>query len=477
MPEAKVAPITSAPSKRKANFGEIGRSGLRRWGGYVYEEFLPNLQGLQGIATYREMKDNDDIVGACLFAFEQTLRKVSWFIEPGEEDNKGKEAAEFLKGCMDDMSHTWGDFITEISSFLPYGWAYHEIVYKVRKGPNNDPSVNSKYTDGLVGWRKIPLRLQGTLYEWVFDDAGGIQGMRQNPPPDFDVLTIPIEKSLLFRTKVEGNNPEGYSVLRHAYRSWFFKKIIQEIEAIGIERDLVGLPVFHAPEGFDIDSDENSDVRSYVDQLIASLRRDEQEGILLPFGWELKLLTIGNSKRQFDVDKVINRYDKRIAISMLAQFLMLGMERVGSFALSKTDNDFFLVAAQSYLESIAQVLNRFAVPKLFALNPKFSIKPDKLPKFVPGKVTEPKLKEVSDYINKIAQVEGLLDIDDNLKRDIRRIGGFQESDLRRIGEPLLKPGKVMPARVRVPGAFGQVPGEGGGGPSGGERKPPSKPAE
>ena len=467
MPEPRIVPITTVRPK-KVNFAEIGRSGINRYGGAVQEEFLRNLQGLQGVAVYREMRDNDDIVGACLFAFEQIFRKVSWFINPGTEDNTGKEAADFLRGCMDDMSHTWSDFITEISSFLPYGWAYHEIVYKVRKGPSNDPTTNSKYTDGLVGWRKIPLRMQSSLYEWMFDDTGGIQGFRQNPPPDYKVYEIPIEKALLFRTKVEGNNPEGYSILRHAYRSWFFKKIIQEVEAIGIERDLVGLPIFKAPEGFDIDSDENADTRTYIDQLIASLRRDEQEGILLPFGWELNLLTIGNSKRQFDVDKVINRYDKRIAMTMLAQFMMLGMERVGSFALSKTDADFFLVAAQSYLESIADVLNRFAVPKLFALNPKFKIPPDKLPFFIPGKVVEPNLKEVANYINKVAMVEGLLDIDDGLKRDIRRIGGFDESEARRLGEPLEKPKKSIPARIRPAAGFGAEPGSEG-------KSPPKQP--
>jgi hypothetical protein len=465
------------PSKRRANFAEVGRTGLRRYGGYVQEEFLRNLQGTQGVAVYREMKDNDDIVGACLFSFEQAIRKASWFIDPGEEDQEGKKAAEFLKGCMDDMSHTWSDFITEVCSFLPYGWAYHELVYKIRKGPSEDPTRNSKYSDGLIGWRKLPLRMQSSLFEWVFDSTGGIQAFRQAPPPDYDVLEVPISKAILFRTKVEGNNPEGYSILRHAYRSWFFKKVIQEVEAIGVERDLVGLPVFTAPEDFDIDSDENSDVRAYVDQLIASLRRDEQEGILLPPGWELKLLTVGNSRRQFDVNIIINRYDKRIAMTMLCQFLMLGMERVGSFALSKTDSDLFLVAAQSYLDSIADILNRFAVPKLFALNPSFAnIKPDKLPKFVPGKISEPNLKEVADYINKIAQVQGLLDIDDGLKRDIRRIGGFQESEERSLGAAVNKPGqgKIIPATVVAPGGFGA--GAAGAAPGSVSSKPPgSKP--
>ena len=45
---------------------EFGRAGQKRTGGIFYEEFLPELQGKKGIETYREMADNDDVVGAIL---------------------------------------------------------------------------------------------------------------------------------------------------------------------------------------------------------------------------------------------------------------------------------------------------------------------------------------------------------------------------------------------------------------------------
>ena len=51
-----------------ANGKEIGRVGQRRYGGNFYEEFLPRLRGKQGIQTYYEMSENDDVVGAILFA-------------------------------------------------------------------------------------------------------------------------------------------------------------------------------------------------------------------------------------------------------------------------------------------------------------------------------------------------------------------------------------------------------------------------
>nr|DAQ63764.1 MAG TPA: Portal protein [Caudoviricetes sp.] len=111
---------------------EIGRIGQRRYGGTIYEEFLHELRGTRGIEVYREMSENDDVVGAILFAIEMLVRQCDWNVEPGGDTAKDKEAAEFVESCMHDMQDTWTDTISEILSFLTYGWSFHEIVYKRR---------------------------------------------------------------------------------------------------------------------------------------------------------------------------------------------------------------------------------------------------------------------------------------------------------------------------------------------------------
>ena len=130
---------------------EIGRIGQNRWGGVFREEFLTELQGWRGVRVYKEMSENDDIVGAILFAIEMLIRQATWDIQPGGDSAKDKEAAEFVRSCMDDMSDTWTDTIAEILSFLTFGWSAHEIVYKRRIGRSNDPRLKSKYEDGLIG--------------------------------------------------------------------------------------------------------------------------------------------------------------------------------------------------------------------------------------------------------------------------------------------------------------------------------------
>ena len=90
---------------------EIGRIGQRRYGGIFYEEFLPELQGTRGMKAYREMADNDDTVGSIMFSIKMLIRHVSWNVEPGGDSVKDREAAEFVKSCMDDMQCTWTDTI------------------------------------------------------------------------------------------------------------------------------------------------------------------------------------------------------------------------------------------------------------------------------------------------------------------------------------------------------------------------------
>ena len=119
---------------------ELGASGLKRSAGYVNEEFLPALRGRKAIQVFREMSENDPIVGALLFAVDRLLRQIEWRVEPASQKPEDKQVAEFIESCMDDMSHTWDEFISEVLTMLPYGWSWHEIVYKKRVGPwENDP--------------------------------------------------------------------------------------------------------------------------------------------------------------------------------------------------------------------------------------------------------------------------------------------------------------------------------------------------
>lgn len=115
-------------------FIEHGKQGLNHWSGVLSEEFLRELSGIRGVRAYREMADNDDMIGASLFAIEMLIRQVSWNVEPSGNSPKDEECGNFILSCMQDLEIPWTDFISEVLSFLTYGWSWHEIVYKRRQG-------------------------------------------------------------------------------------------------------------------------------------------------------------------------------------------------------------------------------------------------------------------------------------------------------------------------------------------------------
>ena len=143
------------------------------------------------------------------------------------------------------------------------------------------------------------------------------------------------------------------SILRNAYRSWYFKRRIQEIEGIGIERDLAGLPVIYGPEDVDLWDEnipQNKDIVAGLERMVKNIRRDEMEGVVLPGGYKLELLSSGGT-RQFDTNAIINRYDTRIAMTVLADFIFLGHDKTGSWALSSDKTELFAVPCAAYTQS------------------------------------------------------------------------------------------------------------------------------
>jgi len=410
------------------DFLELGSSGLRRSGGYINEEFLQNLQGVKGFKVYREMRDNDPVIGAMLYAIDKVITRLDWHVEGDDE-----RTAVFVDECLNDMSDSWDATLQNILSMLVYGWSFHEIVYKIRGGLTDDPKTHSYYNDNRIGWRKWPVRAQETLQEWIIDDKGGIQGMLQMDPSGGGLHRMPIEKALLFRTTTNRNNPEGYSLLRNAYRPWFYKRRIEEIEAIGIERDLAGLPMAYVPPEYLSSSATPAQkaVLQSITQIVQNVKRNEQEGIVFPASYDdagnrvfdLTLLSASGG-RQFDTGAVIQRYDQRIAMSLLSDFILLGSDRVGSFALGAAKVDLWTLAVDSIAKSIAEVVNQFAIPRLLRLN---AMRTDKMPYLTYGQVSSVELTEVADYVAKLTTA-GVILPDRDLETHLRSLADLPEAD-------------------------------------------------
>ena len=461
---ARTAPISDrqrqAPDEEPNpnSMDQIGVSGIKIQSGFVHDEFIQKLVGEKGRRVYREMRDNDATVGSILFAVEMLLRAVEWRVEYTGMDTVGSAdadkteseaqdfrsitdpdvAVKFLEGILfDDMSHTWDDFIANVLTMLTFGWQYTEVCWKRRNGLNEDPNTSSIFDDGMIGISKLADRSQETLDRWDMDEKGTVYGMWQLDPNGGPNRYVPMAKSLLFRPHSFKDSPEGRSVLRTAYRSWYFLKNIQEIEAIAIERELNGLPVMYIPNAILNGTTEQSKraVTLYT-KMVRDVKFNEQAGMLLPSDpyydaegvpssvrqVEFKLIN-PEGTRAIDTDKVIKRYQGDIARTILAQFILISQSgSKGGYAQSKSEIDLFLRATEGWLESIASILNRHPIPKIWSIN---GLDPSIMPYVVPGKVAPENLGEMGDFIQKLSGA-GFILTDRPTEEHLRTIAGLPE---------------------------------------------------
>ena len=420
-------PIRAAQGRGSA---EIGSTGLKRFGGSVQEEFEPTLQGKRGVEVFEEMRRNDPDAGALIFALTHMALQAEWSVEAASEEQADVDAKEFLETVMEDMSHTWRDFIIDAMTSNIYGWAYFEIVFKQRLGPTGDPG--SRNDDGRVGIRKIAIRGQESLDEWQFGKDGGLEGMWQSAAPEFKRVFLPIEKCLLVRTSREKNNPEGYSLLRNAYRPYYLKKNLEEIEVIGAERDMTGVLVITLPANA---TDEDFDTAREIGE---RYKVDDQAYILLQNhgpeaheNWHVDTVKSPGAK-VVNVGEAITRNSVLMARSILAQFLTLGQGQVGSYALSSTHMDLFHLAVKGRLDTFQDELNAFLVPKVFQLN-EFPGR-SQLPKIVHSDLGDIDLATLAQFLT-AANGAGLLDVTPEVIEHIHKRAGLPAPSADLLDEP------------------------------------------
>lgn len=383
----------------------LGTTGLKITGGYVFEEFHRDLGGTKAVEVYKRMRDDDPIVGAILYALNLYLRRLDWYVSPADDSAEAKALCDLVQAKFAAMRTPWASTLSEILSFLDFGWAVLEMLFR-------------RDADGSIGWEDWEIRGQDTLLRWERDDRKGplggrpsyeVVGMHQLDPYASEEAYIPLAKCLHLTTVKRKGNPEGKSILRNAYRAWYRKRHIEDVEGIGIERDLAGLPVMFAPPEL-FSRNANADQKAIFESLkkiVTNVRRDEQEGILMPMMYDaqgkqlydFKLLSTGGS-RAFDTNKTVVRYDERIALTVLGDLFLLGHKVGGSYALAEVKQDAFIVCMDTWADVITTEVDRKAIAQLCRLNG--YVDPTIYPHLTHSPISEASLDEISTFLQKTA---------------------------------------------------------------------------
>lgn len=342
----------SIPLQKTNTRASLGDSGTRMMHGIIMDDYNPQLQGVQALRIYEEMRKSDGTVRALLISLKLPIRRAKWFINPASDSPQDKKVAEFLEHALFDWLEgmTWDDFISQSLLHLDFGVMLFEKIYTIKTHEGTE----------YVTLQKLAPRLPKSILKWELDDGTlGIQQIRQ----DGILAQIPASKMVVLINEREGDNWWGISVLRAPYKHFYYKNNYYKIDAIAFERQTIGVPMMEMPAGY-TDADERR-----ASTVLQNLRANESSYAVVPTGYKLSFLDMGAHTTK-DPEKAIEHHDKLILLSGLTQFLNLGSSGStgGSRALSTDHSDLFLKGEEAVANNITDAINKQLIPELVDLN-------------------------------------------------------------------------------------------------------------
>lgn len=362
--------------------GELGSSSPSPWVAFSRREYNVTLQGLKGLEQYDRMRKSDGVVRGTLRLIKTPPLAGRWFMQPASTSTRDVNAAEFAWKCLTEyMSISWNQVLNEALLCADFGYYMFEKVWDERVIDGKDRMV----------WQKLAPRHPMDTKQWVFDAHGGPNGVwmygtgRDNidsgaslgvSPTGLatgyqttnglltgvstDLTTyqhrdifIPIQKLLVFTFDREASNIEGLSVLRSAYKHWYFKEQLYKIDAIQKERHGIGIPVIKLPPGFTVED------KNFANELGRNLRTNERAHVVLPPNWELIFAKMEG--HPVDALASIEMHDKAIRENILASFMEKGTSQ-------EDKQDLFLKATRFLANSVCDTFNDYAIPELINYN-------------------------------------------------------------------------------------------------------------
>ena len=397
--------LADKASKRiRTNLGqEIGRSGTEISGGYISDDDNSDFNNTQQIAIYDKMLRTDGMVKAAIDAMRLPILATERRILPPTDDpDDTKGMAAFTQEAMFERLD-FDKFLLEALNYPAYGFYYFEKIFGL--------------VDGKIFWKKWAGRVPTAHEAWEMHSDPKTPGVTQQLPSndypgfkDTENLTpeIPMSKLILFIHQQTGDNYEGISALRPAYKHWYIKDNLYRIQTIKQERG-AGILIIKLPKG------SSEDDIDKAEDLAENFRLNEKSYIVCPNpDWEIEILGVGGGggKDSVSGNDLVTHHNRMIAMSVLAQFLELGGGDTGSYSLSKDQSSFFTLGLRAVADNVASVINEQAIKELVDLN----FGPKKYyPKLEFAEVGDIDFKETAEALEKLAN-SGFVVVNDNVKK-------------------------------------------------------------
>ena len=384
--------------------GERGSTGTLVSGGVLYQEdHNPELNAETRYDTYDKMRRSDATIAAALRAIKLPLLRTMWTVDPYSNNSIHREHADFVASDLFNMTTTWDSYLRHVLLALDYGSFPFEKVWEIRD-------------DNKVHLRKLGPRHPSSIIEWRVDASGGFNGFVQqinNDEKGSGDVYIPPEKALVFVHDQECSDYRGNSLLRPAYKHWYFKKNLETIDAISKERRGTGIDRFALKES------ASEDDKDYAESVLMTLRSHERSFLTYPEDrMEYGIEGVGTGSVLSALESV-EHHDLRILRSMLTEFIAMGAGSTGSFAMHRDKTSLTLMALGGIGSSIAATHNLYLIPQMIAYNfPNVNIK--ELPRLRHARLDVRDFGALATAIGVLTQ-NNVLKPDDAIEDELREI--------------------------------------------------------
>lgn len=326
-----------------AEMGFIDPSPFTAW---TRLEHVPELRERRGLRTFYDMSRSDGAVRSALRQIKTPIQGAEWYVEPASDSKIDENIAKFIeKNLFEELDTTWERFVEDCLRCIDYGFFAFEKVYKF------------DYEDGKIKFARFAPLHPLDIQSWDYNVYGEIQGLTMEPinGHDFtkDPVKISFDKLLMMVFEMEGGDLRGTSILRTAFKHWYYKDTLYKIDAIQKERHGIGVPVIVMPLGF------TSEDKVLANDLGRNLRTNERAYITIPNNWEVYFAKLEG--QPVDPIPSIEHHDKKIYEAVLASFM-------GSDELSTEALDTFYKSTRYIARTVAATINRWAIRDLVDMN-------------------------------------------------------------------------------------------------------------
>lgn len=414
--------VTSAeePVKiKKKQTTEIGDTGIEQSHGYIFDEYNTKLQGEKGVEIYNEMYKSDGTVRSVVRVCSLPVQSAEWFITPASDDKKDKQIADFIERALFEyLDNGWDYTLRHALLSLAYGVMPFEKVF-------GNATVDGRE---MIVWKKLSPRMPKSIQSWAVN-SGADFGITQSRG-DGNTVEIPGKKLMVIVNEREGDNWWGDSILRSAYKHWFFKNTFYKIDAIAFERQGIGIPFAELPEGF-----SNKD-KTAAENITKNMRANAQARLVYPEGMNVGFMDM-MARGTRDPEKSIAHHNREITKSVLAQFLELGASGgSGSRAVSSDQSDLFLQALVATAKNVANNFNE-TIKELVILN--YGEQPW-YPKLDFSGIIKTDGEKIGKVYSMLAKTGAIIpgNVDERFFREVLKLPFREDDDVRELPETKTK---------------------------------------